>query len=91
MLLEQRARDGILAGTITVLFRRWRKSRLPAGERAELDKRLARLEARREPWIEETLRLIGRRAGVSTRERDAFKPSRPPAHKKPLLANSNAI
>jgi hypothetical protein len=160
MLLEQRVRDGILAGTITVLFRRWRspqvvagrryrttaglldveavdvvlpadlttddarlagyagidelladlrgadsapifrltvrpapadepdprdvlarKSRLTPAERAELDKRLARLESRREPWIEETLRLIGRRPGVSARElaetlgreRDAFK------------------
>jgi hypothetical protein len=160
MLLEQRARDGILAGTITVLFRRWRspqvvagrryrttaglldveavdvvqpadlttadarlagyasigellsdlrgdesasifrlvvrpapadepdprdvlarKSRLTAAERAELDKRVARLESKREPWIEETLRLIGRRPGVSARElaealgreRDAFK------------------
>lgn len=147
MLLEQRARDGILAGTITLLFRRWRspqvvagrryrttaglldveavsivelagitaadasqagypsvadlladlrgaddapiyrlvvrpappgtpdprdvlagKSRLTEAERAELDRRLARLEANRPPWIEETLRLISRRPGVSARE-----------------------
>ncbi|GAB3408990.1 ASCH domain-containing protein [Flindersiella endophytica] len=160
MLLEQRARDGILAGTITVLFRRWRspqvvagrryrttaglldvesaavvqpgdispadaelagypsvadllanlrgdsaaplyrvavrpapadasdprdvlarKSRLSAGGRAELDKRLARLEAGRSPWVEETLRIIADHPGVSARElaerlgreRDAFK------------------
>jgi hypothetical protein len=31
VLLERRARDGILAGTVTVLFRRWRRAQVVSG------------------------------------------------------------
>ena len=31
MLLERRARDGILTGTVTVLFRRWRRAQVVSG------------------------------------------------------------
>ncbi|MFL6129027.1 MAG: hypothetical protein ACJ73E_08165 [Mycobacteriales bacterium] len=31
MLLERRAREGILAGTVTVLYRRWRRAQVVAG------------------------------------------------------------
>jgi hypothetical protein len=45
MLFEQRLRDGLHDGTITVAYRRWRRSQVLAGHRYRTGRDLVRVEA----------------------------------------------